>query len=254
MTRMIITEIINNLKSLKMENNEKNRLEKIANDSWYNRGANFFTIKYAFEVFKKHFVKGSLLEMGPAEGVMTEDLVNYFDDYTIVEGSSRFCDDLKNRFPKINVIHSLFEDFNPNQKYDNIILGHVLEHVEDPVNVLRIAKKSLSENGVILAAVPNAKSLHREAAVIMGMLKTIYDLNENDIHHGHRRVYNPEQFKNDFVAAGLNVTFQGGYWLKPVSNKQIEETWSNEMLMAFMQLGEKFPEIAGETYIVAKIK
>lgn len=235
-----------------MNNEEKNRLESIADESWYNKGANFFTIKYSYKVFKNFFVKGSLLEMGPAEGVMTEDLASVFDDYTIVEGSLRFCNDLKKRFPKINVNHALFEEFSPTKKFDNIILGHVLEHVEDPINILKIAGNLLSDNGVILAAVPNAKSIHREAAVIMGMLKSIYELNENDIHHGHRRVYNPEQFKTDFESAGLKVIFQGGYWLKPVSNKQIEDTWSDEMLMAFMKLGEKYPEIAGETYIVAK--
>jgi len=231
---------------------EIKRLESIAKDSWYNKGANYVTIKYSFEVFKRFFIKGSLLEMGPAEGVMTEDLVNYFDDYTIVEGSSFFCNTLKAKFPKIKVVNSLFEDFKTNQKFDNIVLGHVLEHVEDPISILKITKNLLSDKGLIFAAVPNANSIHRQAAVIMGLLKSIYELNESDIHHGHRRVYNPEQFIEDFKKAGLKIVKQGGYWLKPLSSKQIEESWTNDMLVAFMKLGEKYPEIAAETYIIAK--
>lgn len=234
------------------DNNEKIRVEEIAKDSWYCRGANYYTIKYSFEVFKRHFIKGSLLEMGPAEGVMTEDLVKHFEDYTIVEGSSKFCKDLEERYPKINIVNSLFEDYNTDKKFDNIVLGHVLEHVAYPVEILKIARNLLSKNGIILAAVPNAKSIHREAAVTLGLLKSIYELNEFDIHHGHRRVYNPDQFRIDFEKAGLTIAKQGGYWLKPLSNKQIEDTWSTEMLMAFMELGERHPEISGEIYVIAK--
>jgi hypothetical protein len=72
-----------------------------------------------------------------------------------------------------------------------------------------------------------------------------------DLHHGHRRVFNPETFRNAFYQAGLQIEVFGGYWMKPVSNKQIEDNWSAEMLDAFMKLGERYPDIAGEIYIVA---
>lgn len=44
----------------------------------------------------------------------------------------------------------------------------------------------------------------------------------------------------------------GGYWLKPVSNGQIEENWTGKMVEAFMKLGERYPDIAAEIYIIAK--
>ena len=64
-------------------------------------------------------------------------------------------------------------------------------------------------------------------------------------------MFNPETFRNAFLQAGLEIKYFGGYWMKPVSNRQIEETWTPEMLEAFMQLGERYPDIAGEIYIVA---
>ena len=45
----------------------------------------------------------------------------------------------------------------------------------------------------------------------------------------------------------------GGYWLKPVSNAQIEEAGNPEMLKAFMQMGERYPDIAAEIYIKAEL-
>ena len=112
----------------------------------------------------------------------------------------------------------------------------MLEHVQDPVGILT-RQGWLSEEGRVLAAVPNSRSLHRQAAVIMGLLDFEEQLNEADHHHGHRRVYNPETFRRDFTAAGLRIDIFGGYWLKPLSNGQIEASWTPEMLDAFMTLG-----------------
>ena len=184
---------------------------------------------------------------------MTELLVTTGKRITMVEGSSQFCADLRKRFPQAKVMHALFEEFHPEERFDNIILGHVLEHVQNPVDILARAKQWLKPRaGRLFAAVPNARSLHRQAAVIMGLLPQEDALNEMDHHHGHRRVFNPETFRNAFYQAGLQIEVFGGYWMKPVSNKQIEDTWSAEMLQAFMQLGERYPDIAGEIYVVAR--
>lgn len=236
-----------------MNPDEQKRLEQIANVSLYASGVNPDTIRYSFHIAKRYLIGNNLLEMGAAEGVMTQLLITTGKEITVVEGSKLFCRDLQKRFPSATIIHSLFEEFQPDQSFDNIVLGHVLEHVEDPIAILTRAKQWLTPNtGRLFAAVPNARSLHRQAAVIMGLLKSEDVLNETDIHHGHRRVFNPESFRNIFYQAGLDIEIFGGYWMKPVSNRQIEETWTPEMLDAFMQLGERYPDIAGEIYVVAR--
>jgi hypothetical protein len=78
-------------------------------------------------------------------------------------------------------------------------------------------------------------------------------LNDMDRHHGHRRVFNPETYRQAFLQAGLKIEIFGGYWLKPISSGQIEAHWNNEMLQAFMKLGERYPDIAGEIYVVATL-
>ena len=85
----------------------------------------------------------------------------------------------------------------------------------------------------------------------MGILREEDTLNELDLHHGHRRVFNPETFRNCVAPAGLKIEIFGGYWMKPVSNAQIEASWTPEMIEAFMVLGERYPDIAGEIYVVA---
>jgi 2-polyprenyl-3-methyl-5-hydroxy-6-metoxy-1,4-benzoquinol methylase len=150
-------------------------------------------------------------------------------------------------------VHSLFEDYGPAEKYDYVVLGHVLEHVEAPELIVAKAASWLKPGGQMIAAVPNSKSVHRQAAVLMGLLAREDSLNEMDVHHGHRRVFNPESFKEVFTKAGMRIRNYGGYWLKPVSNAQIEQSWTPEMLHAFMLLGERYPDIAAEIYVVADI-
>lgn len=231
-------------------NIEANNLNSIAAKSLYAAGTNSATIKYSFEVFSRYIRGETILEMGPAEGVMTELLNTLGKKLTIVEGAKIFCESLQQRFPNAEVVNTLFEEYQPSQKFDNIILGHVLEHVDNPGLLLQQVKGWLAPKGRILAAVPNSRSLHRQAAVMMGLLPFEEALNKMDIHHGHRRVFNPETYRHIFLQADLKIEVFGGYWLKPVSNGQIEADWTPEMLQAFMQLGERYPDIAGEIYVI----
>jgi 2-polyprenyl-3-methyl-5-hydroxy-6-metoxy-1,4-benzoquinol methylase len=229
-------------------------LERIAGDSLYAAGMNTEMIKYSFSILCRHLRGTSILEMGPAEGVMTEFLAQTGKELSLVEGSSFFCRVLASRYPHAEVSHCLFEEFEPLKSFDTIVLGHVLEHVEDPVKVLARARSWLQPNGVIFAAVPNARSVHRQAAVLMGLLSEEHELNEMDHHHGHRRVFDPESFRAAFLRADLQIEVFGGYWLKPLSNAQIEESWTQPMIDSFMKLGERYPDIAGEIYIVASAR
>ena len=230
---------------------ETNRLAEIAARSQYAKGLNSASIRYCFKVFQRHLVPGDLLELGPAEGVMTELLYGLGRELTLVERSSAFCESLRARFPLARVANSLFEEYQPQRRFANILLGHVLEHVDDARATLRAVSEWLAPGGRVLAAVPNARSLHRQAAVIMGLLREESQLNDADRGHGHRRVFDPESYRATFLQAGLSVEIFGGYWLKPLSNPQLEAHWTPAMVDAFMQLGERYPDIAGEIYVVA---
>jgi len=242
------------MKTSKPKDSELIHLESIAQDSWYGRGASKAMVDYSFEVFSRYMSGESILELGPAEGIMTAHLVKLGKRLVIVEGAKKFCKELQQRFPGIRVVHSLFEEFSTSERFDNILLGHVLEHVKDPADLLKKIKKFLNKNGRIISAVTNARSIHRQAAVDLGLLQFEEEMNEMDFHHGHRRVFNPETFRRVFLQSGLHIQIFGGYWLKPVSNQQIEASWTPEMLKTFMRIGERYPDIAAEIYIVATDK
>ena len=231
---------------------ERAMLAEIASRANYHLGANLATIRYAASVLSRFWQRaGSCLELGPADGSMTAVLAEQFDDLTCVDASAQFCEQLRGKFPKARIIESLFEEFEPDRKYDNVVLTHVLEHVADPVDTLRSARKWVKDDGLVLACVPHANSVHRQMAVVMGLLAEENELNATDLGIGHRRVYDRPMLRRHFQQAGFKIKAEGGYWLKPISNAQIEATWTEAMLAAAMRVGERYPDIAAEIYVVA---
>lgn len=225
---------------------------KTYTDFYLNKQLNIdkMLIKYRYQSEKNFFKGQSCLEMGPADGIMTEELVNDFKIIHIVDGDKKLLDTIKD-FDNLTKFHSWFENFEPTQKYDTIIMEHILEHVSDPENILKKVKQWLSNDGIIIAGVPNAKSMHRLAAVKMGLLKTEYELNPRDISQGHQRVYDINSFQKEFISLGFKIIHKGGVFMKFLANSQIEETFDESMINAFYELGFDFPENTADIFIVA---
>ncbi len=234
---------------------EHQRLANVARRFSTDIGFNSTLIELRYRTLRKYFRGETCLELGSSDGKGTQHLLDYFDRVVAVDGSRKFTEDLKGRFPSKNleVIRSLFEEYQTTEKFDVIVLAHVLEHVKHPVAVLRCAKRWLKRSGVLLVDVPNANSIHRLVGVKMGLLKSITSLNEGDIRIGHRRVYTISALEQDIQTAGLRVKKIGGVFLKPVSNTQIEKTWSPEMVEGFYELGQDIPELASEIYAVCTL-
>ena len=227
--------------------------EQVARTFDYFEGVCTAAAEYSLGIVKRHLVGKRILEVGPANGYMTRSLVKDFD-LTMVEPSETNCQKLRQCFPRAKVISTLVEDFIPSARFDSILLCHLLDHVRDPEQVVRMAGSWLSPGGKIIAISPNSDSLHRQAAVRMGLLPAVNAFSERDEVQGKRKIFNRDEFRRLFSSAGLEIEFFGGYWLKPVSNRQIDEQWTPEMIDAFFVLGERYPEIAAEMYVIANSK
>lgn len=208
-------------------------------------------IRFRYQTLKPYMLGPNGLELGPAEGEMTQFLVNDFEQLTVVEGSSELLLQIP-AHPNLRKVHSLFEDFKPAQQYNTIIMEHILEHVDRPVALLMKVREWLMPGGRILIGVPNGNSIHRLVAVKMGLLKQSCELNSRDRALGHRRVYTPDTLRAELHAAGLHLIEMGGVFFKPVSNKQIQENWTEEMIQGFYKLGKDFPGNAAELYAVCE--
>ena len=182
-------------------------------------------------------------------GKLVDYIVNDFEKMHLIEASKELIDQIPD-YPNIIKHCSMFEDFQTDLKFDTIIMSHVLEHIEKPIEVLSRIRDWLADDGVFVVSVPNAKSLHRLAAVKMGLLPTEYTLNERDHALGHYRVYDLKQLGEHLRTAGFSILHSGGSFLKPLSNGQIEQYWSREMMEGFFELGKDFPDHCAEIYAI----
>jgi 2-polyprenyl-3-methyl-5-hydroxy-6-metoxy-1,4-benzoquinol methylase len=230
----------------------KSDLDEIARHEKFGEGVNGKLMQYRYDSIRPYFSGERCLELGCADGLMTKALVSDFQEVVAVDGSQAYCDITQTSIDaeNLSVVHSLFQDFDPDDVFDTIIACHILEHVDDPEGLLRHIKKFLSDDGRLIIDVPNANSVHRRVGVEMGLLDRTDELNQRDMDIGHERVYRRDEFHSEIKSVGFKIEHSGGVFLKPVSNSQMEKWFSEDMMDGFAAVGRDFPEIAAEVYCV----
>ena len=88
--------------------------------------------------FESFFNKGNLLELGSFKGEFTKRLLPFFEDVTCVEASDIAMRESKDQLgDRVSFVNALFEKVTLPSRYDNIVMTHVLEHLDDPVAILK---------------------------------------------------------------------------------------------------------------------
>jgi len=207
-----------------------------------------------------NFKKSTVLEFGSATGQMTEILSKWTKKVVAVDGSSEFIKIAKERVhntKNVKFYESYFENFTLDEKFECLILHHILEHIKNPLILLEKISSYLNKDGVIAISVPNAWALSRQLAVKMGLLNSVYDLAENDKYHGHFRVYDWKMMEEQITKSGFSIIGKHGLSFKLFSDKQnIEMLNANiiaeEQIKGLWQLADELPEFAGAIMIVAQ--
>jgi 2-polyprenyl-3-methyl-5-hydroxy-6-metoxy-1,4-benzoquinol methylase len=199
---------------------------------------------------------GRALEMGCADGVLTELISQQVDHLDVVDGAREFLKKAQQReLANVRFIYSLFEEFEPDQQYDYAFVTFVLEHVQSPVAILERVRVALKPQGRLFVVVPNARALSRQLARRMGLLRELAELTPNDRDHGHRRVYDRESLNRDLQAAGFEPVSQGGLFLKLLADFQMDELIHRKILRqdhfeGLYQLGLEYPDLCGALFAV----
>lgn len=129
--------------------------------------------------------------------------------------------------------------------YDVIILGFVLEHVDNPVGILRQYKEYLSEKGRMFIAVPNAEALNRRIGIVAGVLNNLEELSQNDILMGHKRYYKLETLRSDVKKAGLQILREEGIFMKAMTTRQmVELQLSDNIIKGYLEIAREYPELS----------
>lgn len=189
----------------------------------------------------------SILELGVGHGITSNIFSTSFDRHVVIDGSPAVIQNFKERFPRCDtqIIETYFENFTTEERFDVIVMGFILEHVDDPLKIISHYKKFLSPGGKIFLAVPNAEVINRRLGHIAGLLDDMETLSENDLLMGHKRYYTVSSLSEEIDRAGYKVDKMEGLYLKPFTTSQIISlNLDKKIIHAMCELGIDYPELS----------
>ena len=214
---------------------------------------------YMIEAFKPFFRPGNVLELGSFRGDFTRRLLHEFSHVTCVEASSEAAAAARERLgDAAQVIHGTFENTALSERYQNIVMTHVLEHVDDPVAVLRrVNREWLAEGGRFFLACPNANAASRQIAVKMGLVSHNAAVTSAEREHGHRCTHSLDTLERDATSAGLRVVHRSGIFFKALANFQWDrllatDIISREYLDGCFMLGQQYPDLCSSIFLLCE--
>jgi 2-polyprenyl-3-methyl-5-hydroxy-6-metoxy-1,4-benzoquinol methylase len=235
---------------------------EIRNTEGHNYAYGFdFDVMHPFMIksFEPFFQNGSLLELGSFKGDFTRRFLPYFNDITCVEASDVAIEEARKKLgDKVKFVNSLFENAVLPKRYENIVLTHVLEHLDNPVLVLkRVNKEWLSESGRLFLVCPNGNAPSRQIAVKMGLITHHAAVTLAEAEHGHRCTYTFDTLERDAVAAGLKVIYRSGIFFKALANFQWDrllqtDIISQEYLEGCYKLGQHYPDLCSSIFLMCE--
>ena len=174
----------------------------------------------------------SLLELGLGHGITATTFSPHFKRHVIIDASPAVIANFKQHHPdaKMEIVESYFETFSTSERFDVIVFGYILEHVEDPIQVLRHFRQFLQPNGLMFVTVPNAEVLNRKLGHLAGMLPDMQALSDHDLLLGHKRYV---------------VKRTEGIYLKPLTTSQMLSLNLDLCIInALCQVGIDYPELS----------
>jgi 2-polyprenyl-3-methyl-5-hydroxy-6-metoxy-1,4-benzoquinol methylase len=212
---------------------------------------------YPRRILERAPKSAKVLELGIGHGYTCKWFSEQFASYTVVDGSSAVIERHLKEYPdsRAQIVESYFENFETPERFDLIIMGFVLEHVENPNVILQRYKSFLNPGGRCYVAVPNAESLHRRFGQSAGYLNDFFSLSAADLSFGHRRVYSVEKLTEEMETCGYQILTKEGIFLKPLTTSQLKNiNLSNEILEGMCRVGVEYPELCAALLFEAVVR
>lgn len=227
-------------------------------DRKYNYDFDSIVRAYMMRAFDPFLPQGRALELGCYMGDSTEWLVQRYGDLTVIEAASELVDRARERFgDNVRFFCSTFEESDLTEEFDAVFLINTLEHLDDPVGVLRKIRTWLSPKGRLFLLVPNAQAPSRQIAVKMGLITHNAAVTDAEWKNGHRNTFSFDTLERTAREAGLSAMHRGGLIFKALANYQFDRALeagiiSEDYVEGCYQLGQQYPELCASIFLICE--
>ena len=128
-----------------------------------------------------------VLDVGCGSGLLSKTLLNRNYNVTVVDNDSKAIEIAKKK--GINGFVADINNWQTQEKFDCIILGDVLEHIEDDGSVMKKVHEMLEPNGCVVVNVPAYQTL----------------FSKHDVALGHKRRYSNKELESKLQNSGFTI-------------------------------------------------
>ena len=135
------------------------------------------TAKHLVGYLEKH-ISGDLLEVGAGKGSFSPLLAELSTRLLAIEPNERYFLELQKAVSmraNVNVLNKTLKSLGVEdeagilpEKFDRLVYLHVLEHIEDDLQELRLAHEFISENGKVIIVVPSMPGIYGSVDSLSG--------------------------------------------------------------------------------------
>lgn len=189
----------------------------------------------------------SLLELGLGHGITADVFGRHFKRHVVIDASPAVISNFRQRYPQsqVEIVESYFEKFETDERFEVIVFGYILEHVDNPVQILKHFQKFLAPGGRMFVTVPNAEVLNRRLGHLAGLLPDMQELSEHDLLLGHKRYYTVASLRKDIEESGYKIKRMEGIYLKLLTTNQMVSLNLDEPIIdALCQVAIDYPELS----------
>lgn len=201
-------------------------------------------------------VKGkSVLHAGPTDFPMTEGkaqngtllhlhMQGLCKDLVGVDLSASSIEWLRSNYSVDDIIFGNIEELDlifPTKKFDVIVAGDVIEHINNVGGFYEAARKVLAPGGIIVVTVPNAFSIKK----LLGVLLFKQERNHPD----HLYYFTPLTFEQIAYRFGFNILEMAGFMIDAPERK--ENRFANFIVRSIMKITRNH-YLADELAVVLK--
>ena len=143
------------------------------------------------------------------------------------------------------------------EEFDFIVLSGLLNEVDDPDQVLELARSLCSPATVVHVNTPNARSLHNLIGLEMGLIGSLFATSSLGQKLQRRSTFDLAGMRQMTARRGFQVVDFGTYFLKPFTSQQMAEMKKrglidDRVLEGLYAVSRHFPESGAELFVNLK--